>query len=190
MAGHSKWNNIKNRKGAQDKKKSRGFFLASKMIREAVKKSADGNPDTNPALRLALEKARMVNMPKENVQRAIDRALGKGEAGQSIQEIAYEGYGPGGVAIYAVAATDNVQRTAANIRFIFSRNGGSLGGPGSTAFLFTRSEDGFEPTMTLPVSQEDGEALHELLSALEEDDDIEEVYSNAELERDNDEESL
>lgn len=182
MAGHSKWNNIKNRKGAQDKKKSREFVVVTKMIRMAVKKSHDGNSSTNPALRLALEKAKAINLPKENIQRTIDRALGKGDEGQSIQEIVYEGYGPGGVAICAIAATDNVQRTASNIRFIFSRNGGSLGGPGSAAFLFTRTEEGFEPTMRMPLSAEDSTALEELVSALEDDDDIEEVSTNAQME--------
>lgn len=182
MSGHSKWNNIKNRKGTQDKKKSREFFLVSKMIRSAVQRSHDGNPETNPGLRLALEKARAVNMPKENVQRAINRALGKGEGGQAIQEVMYEGYGPGGVAIYAVAVTDNVQRTAGNIRFIFSRNGGSLGGPGSAAFLFTRGDEGFVPTMTLPLDAAARQELNALVEALEEDEDIEEVYTNAEPE--------
>ncbi len=183
MAGHNKWTNIKNRKGAQDKKKSRDFFLVAKMIRTAVKKTNDGNPDTNPHLRLALEKARAVSMPKENIARAIDRALGKGESGESIQEMLYEGYGPGGAALLVLAATDNVQRTAANIRFIFSRNGGSLGGPGSATFMFSRQGDGsFVPTMTTQLSGEDTLQLQELIALLEDDDDVEEVFTTASLE--------
>lgn len=180
MAGHNKWTNIKNRKGAQDKKKSRDFFLVAQMIRSAVKSSGDGNPDTNPNLRLALEKARAVNMPKENVTRAINRALGKSESGTAVQEIIYEGYGPGGVAFMVVAVTDNVQRTAANIRFLFSRNGGSLAAPGSAAFLFDRQVDGsFLPTMTIPVPDDSvREQLEELCALLEEDEDVEEVTTN------------
>jgi YebC/PmpR family DNA-binding regulatory protein len=183
MAGHNKWTNIKNRKGAQDKKKSRDFFVVAKMIRTAIKKNNDGNPDTNPNLRLALEKARAVSMPKENVARAINRALGKGETGQSIQDVLYEAYGPGGAAILIVAVTDNVQRTAANIRYILSRNGGTLGSPGSAAFLFTRGDDlSYTPNMVLPLSESDSQQLGDLIALLEDDEDVEEVYASAEWE--------
>ena len=179
MSGHSKWNNIKNRKAAQDQKKSKAFFEVVHMIRIAVKQAQDGNPDTNPALRLALDKARMVNMPKENVQRAIDRALGQGEFGKNIQEVIYEGYGPNGVGFLVVAATDNVQRTASNVKFLFSRHGGSLGGPGSVMYMFTRKGAEFESTMPMPISEEQMEQIEEFQDALMEDEDIEEVYTNA-----------
>lgn len=179
MAGHNKWNNIKNRKGAQDKRRSKAFFEVGKMIRSAVKESQNGDPNTNAALRLAVDKARGVNMPKETVQRAINRALGKSETGESIQEVTYEGYGPHGVGFLVIAATDNVQRTAGTIRFAFSRNGGSLGGPGSAMYLFERRGAEFSPTMILDLSPEQGEEVQSLYDALVEDDDVEEVYMNA-----------
>lgn len=180
MAGHSKWNNIKNRKAAQDQKRSKAFFEVGKMIRTAVKQSGDGNPDSNPALRLAVDKARSVNMTKDTIQRAIDRALGKSETGQSVQEVLYEGYGPGGIGFLVVVVTDNVQRTASNIRFAFSRHGGALSGPGSVAFMFTRGDDGqFTSTMPMELSPDQVPAIEELYNALIEDDDVEEVYTNA-----------
>ncbi|MCD8507368.1 YebC/PmpR family DNA-binding transcriptional regulator [Candidatus Woesebacteria bacterium] len=179
MAGHNKWSNIKNRKGAQDKRRSKAFFEVGKMIRSAVKDSQNGDPDTNPALRLAVDKARSVNMPKETVQRAIDRALGKSETGESIQEVTYEGYGPHGVGFLVITATDNVQRTAGNIRFAFSRNGGSLGGPGSVMYLFKREGADFVSNMMLDLSPEQGKEVQALYDALVEDEDVEEVYMNA-----------
>jgi YebC/PmpR family DNA-binding regulatory protein len=179
MAGHNKWNNIKNRKGAQDQRRSKAFFDVTKMVRSAVKQTQNPDPDTNPALRLALEKARAINLPKENIQRAIDRALGKGSEGQQIHEVTYEGYGPHGAGFIVVAATDNVQRTAGNIRFAFTRNGGSLGGPGSAAYLFTRTGSEYTPQIALPLSDEQGSEVQALYDSLIEDDDVEEVYTNA-----------
>lgn len=179
MAGHNKWNNIKNRKGAQDQRRSKAFFDVTKMVRSAVKQTQNPDADTNPALRLALEKARAINLPKENIQRAIDRALGKGAEGQQIQEVTYEGYGPHGAGFIVVAATDNVQRTAGNIRFAFTRNGGSLGGPGSAAYLFTRNGGEYTPQIALPLSDEQGSEVQSLYDALIQDDDVEEVYTNA-----------
>lgn len=179
MAGHSKWNNIKNRKGAQDKRKSRDFFIVTKMIRTAVKGSHDGNPDTNPGLRLAVEKARQVNMPKETVQRAINRALGKGEQGEQIQEIIYEGYGPQGAGFLVIAATDNVQRTASEMKFIFSRHGGALGGSGSVMYMFQREGGEYITTMPLELAEDQAEEVAELYDVLQENEDVEEVYTNA-----------
>jgi len=181
MSGHSKWNNIKNRKAAQDQKKSKSFLEVVGMIRIAVKQSHDGNPDTNPSLHLALEKARSVNMPKENIQRAINRALGKGEHGQNIQEVVYEGYGPHGVGFLVVAATDNNQRTSATMKFIFSRGGGSLGGPGSVMFMFAREGAEFVPTIPMPLTAEQMEEIEDLKDTFLDDDDVEEVYTNAQL---------
>lgn len=186
MAGHNKWNNIKNRKGAQDQRRSKAFFEVTKMIRSAVKQSQIDNPDMNPGLRLALEKARAVNLPKENIQRAINRAMGRGEAGQQIHEVVYEGYGPHGTGFIVVAVTDNVQRTAATVRFAFSRHGGSLGGPGSAMFLFARQGAEFIPTIFLPISVEQGSEVQEFIDALYEDDDVEEVYTNAQWDGMND----
>jgi len=179
MAGHSKWNNIKNRKGAQDKKRSKDFFLVGRMIRVAVQQGKDGNPDSNPALRLAVEKARQVNMPKETVQKAINRALGKGENGQSTQEVIYEGYGPHGIGFLVLAITDNMQRTAGNVKFLFSRNGGSLGGPGSAMYMFQRDGAEFSTTLPMELPPEQYADIENFIDALLEDEDIEDVYTNA-----------
>jgi YebC/PmpR family DNA-binding regulatory protein len=134
MSGHSKWSQIKRQKGAAD---ARRGALFTKVTREIVIAAREGGPDAdgNYKLRLAVEKARSVNMPQENIKRAIERASGPGEADR-YEEIAYEGYGPGGVAILVETATDNRNRTAADIRSIFSKHGGQLAGAGSVAWQF------------------------------------------------------
>jgi YebC/PmpR family DNA-binding regulatory protein len=179
MSGHSKWNNIKGRKGAQDQKKSRDLFIVAKQIRVAVKAHHDGNPDSNAALRVVLEKARAVNVPKENIQRAINRALGKGEAGESIQDITYEGYGPHGVPFIVVAVTNNVTRTAGEVRAIFTHHGGSLGGPGSAAFMFTRDGEDYVPTMPFPLTDEQLADVQTVYDLLNDNEDVEEVFVGA-----------
>lgn len=153
--------------------------MVGRMIRVAVQQGKDGNPDTNPSLRLAVDKARQVNMPKETVQRAIDRALGKGSNGQSTQEVIYEGYGPHGIAFLVLAITDNVQRTAGNVKFLFSRNGGALGGSGSAMYMFQREGAEFATTMPIPLSPDQYADIETFIDALLEDEDIEDVYTNA-----------
>src|ERR687886_632368 len=118
MSGHSKWSQIKRQKGANDAKRGAIFTKVARDISIAAREGG-GDPDGNFRLRLAIEKARSVNMPAENIKRAIERAVGGGDAEQ-IEEIVYEGYGPGGAAILVQAATDNRNRTAAEIRAIFS----------------------------------------------------------------------
>jgi YebC/PmpR family DNA-binding regulatory protein len=177
MSGHSKWNNIKNRKGAQDQLKSKVFSQLSRLIRAATKQGGSGDPKSNSSLRLILEKARVANMPKDKVQKAIDVGLGKGEAAH-IQEIHYEGFGPGGVGIMIVALTNNVNRSSAEIRFILGKFGGSLGSPGSARYMFTRNEEGeFVATMKFPVSEEDTSKLAELMDSLREFEDVEDVFA-------------
>jgi len=134
MSGHSKWAQIKRQKGANDAKRGAVF---TKMGREiAVAARAGGpDPDGNFRLRLAIERARAVNMPADNIKRAIERAA-KGGEGEQYEEIAYEGYGPGGVAVMVEAATDNRNRTAAEIRSMFSKAGGQLAGSGAVAWQF------------------------------------------------------
>lgn len=176
MSGHSKWNNIKNRKGAQDQLKSKVFSQLSRLIRTATKEGGSGDPKSNSALRLVLEKARVANMPKDKVQKAIDVALGKGNASQ-IQENVYEGFGPGGIGMMIVALTDNPNRSAAEIRFVLSKASGSLGAPGSAKYMFTRNPDGeFTATMKLPVTDEDKVKLAELADALRDLEDVEDVF--------------
>lgn len=176
MAGHSKWNNIKHKKGVADIKRGKIFSQISKEIRIAVKEGKSGDPAANPRLRVQIDKARAANMPKENIQRAIDRGLGKGKGG-AIQEIVYEGYGPHGVGVIVVAMTDNAQRTAGEIRFIFSRSGGSLGGPGSAMFLFQRQGEEYMPTMPLQIDDPQQQAdIQNLIDTLRENEDVEDVF--------------
>lgn len=183
MAGHSKWNNIKHKKGATDAKRSKLFSQISKLIRSAVKEGKSGDPASNASLRLVMEKARAANMPKENIQRAIDRGLGKTSSGASLQETLYEGFGPNGVALMIAAVTDNPNRTSSDIKFILSRNGGSLGGPGSVSYQFTRSEDGSDYVPTMPMAIEDEatqKQVQNLIDLLRENDDVEDVYCSGE----------
>ncbi|WP_413627176.1 YebC/PmpR family DNA-binding transcriptional regulator [Fructilactobacillus vespulae] len=135
MSGHSKWHNIQGRKNAQDAKRGKIFQKISRNLYQAAK-SGGVDPDGNPQLRLELEKARAANMPKDNVQRALDKASGVG--GANFEEVTYEGYGPGGTAVMVSTLTDNKNRTAAAVRSAFTHHGGSLGTNGSVAYNFDR----------------------------------------------------
>lgn len=134
MAGHSKWANIRFRKGAQDAKRGKIF---TKLIREITTAARDGggDPDGNPRLRLAIDKARAQSMPKDNIERAVKRGAG-GLDGDNYEEARYEGYGPGGVAVMVDCLTDNRNRTVAEVRHAFTKFGGNLGADGSVAYLF------------------------------------------------------
>ncbi|HCD27719.1 MAG TPA: YebC/PmpR family DNA-binding transcriptional regulator [Gammaproteobacteria bacterium] len=239
MAGHSKWANIKHKKAAQDKKRGKLF---TKLIREitVAARLGGGVPDDNPRLRAAVEKALGGNMPKDTIDRAIQRGAGGGE-GSDVEELVYEGYASGGVAILVEAMTDNRNRTVAEVRHAFSKYGGNLGTDGSVAYLFDRSgvinyapgadeetimevaleagaediesdEDGavtvtapweslskvvadlsaagLEPdhsevtmvaSTTTPCDDDLSLKVMKLIDALEDLDDVQEVYSNAEL---------
>ncbi|WP_281164327.1 YebC/PmpR family DNA-binding transcriptional regulator [Liquorilactobacillus sicerae] len=135
MSGHSKWNNIQGRKNAQDAKRGKVFQKLSREIYMAAR-TGGPDPDGNPQLRLMVDKARAANMPKDNIKRAIDKSTGAD--GANYEEITYEGYGPGGVAVLVHALTDNRNRTASAVRADFTRNGGSLGETGSVSFMFDR----------------------------------------------------
>ncbi len=134
MSGHSKWSTIKRQKGANDAKRGALFTKVAREISVAAR-AGGGDPDANYRLRLAMDKARSVNMPADNIKRAIERATGGGDADQ-YEEIVYEGYGPGGVAVLVEAATDNRNRTAAEVRSIFTKTGGQLAGSGAVAWQF------------------------------------------------------
>jgi YebC/PmpR family DNA-binding regulatory protein len=181
MAGHSKWNNIKQRKGAVDAKRAKTFAQIAKLIRVAVKEGKSDNPQFNPSLRLILDKARAANMPKDNITRAIDRGMGRGPGG-AVQEIMYEGFGPSGVAFLVHAATNNPTRTSADIRFIFSRNGGSLGGPGSAQYMFERKGMTFTPMMPMELAEAETLEVLTLIDELEAYDDVEEVTTTLKVE--------
>lgn len=190
MSGHSKWNNIKNKKAAEDNRKSKAFTQLAKNIAIAARSTGVGDPNENPSLRMAIEKARQANMPNENVQRAIHRGLGKGEGG-ALEEIVYEGYGHGGVGFLVVVRTDNKLRSGAEIRHLFETHGGSLGGPGSTMYLFHR--EGGEYAVSIPLDVTDPEVLEatrSLLHELETHDDVEAAYINATLPASGEEESV
>lgn len=238
MAGHSKFKNIQHRKGAQDKKRSKVFSKLSKEITVAAKMGG-GDPDGNPRLRLAMQNARALSMPKDNIERAVKKAEG-GDT-ETYDEIRYEGYGPGGVAIIVEALTDNRNRTASNVRAAFTKFGGSLGETGSVGFMFDRvgeivfpqevgdadtvmeaaieagaedvqsDEDGhtiicgfedmnevstalseslgdgasvnptFKPQTGTPVEEDKAGTLMKLINVLEDDDDVQNVYSNFEI---------
>jgi YebC/PmpR family DNA-binding regulatory protein len=135
MAGHSKWANIQHRKGRQDKLRSKLFSKFSKEITVAAK-MGDPDPEKNPRLRLAVKEAKSQSMPKDNIDRAIKKAIG-GE-GDDYEEIRYEGYGPNGVAVIVETMTDNRNRTASTVRSTFTKNGGNLGETGSVGFMFDR----------------------------------------------------
>ena len=135
MAGHSKWANIQHRKGRQDAVRSKMFSKFSKEITVAAK-MGDPDPEKNPRLRLAVKEAKANSMPKDNIDRAIKKAIG-GDA-ESYDEIRYEGYGPNGVAIIVEAMTDNRNRTASNVRSTFTKRGGNLGETGAVSFMFDR----------------------------------------------------
>lgn len=136
MSGHSKWANIKHRKGAQDAKRAKAF---TKVVREITiaAREGGGDPDANPRLRAAIAAARSVNLPNDKIERAVKKGTGELE-GVSYEEVIYEGYGPGGVAIFLLALTDNRNRTTSEIRHLFNRYGSELGAPGSVAWMFER----------------------------------------------------
>jgi YebC/PmpR family DNA-binding regulatory protein len=153
MAGHSKFKNIMHRKGAQDKKRSAMFSKLSREITVAAKMGMP-DPDMNPRLRLAVNAAKAQSMPKDNIQRAIDKASG-GDA-ENYEEVRYEGYGPGGVAVIVEALTDNRNRTATNVRTAFSKNGGNLGASGAVSHGFDRMG-----LITYPASVGDADTIFE-----------------------------
>ncbi len=137
MSGHSKWSTIKRAKGATDIKRSQTFTKLANAISIAARLGNSGDPNSNPRLRMALESARKVNMPKENVQRSIDRGLGK-LPGQTLEEVIYEGFGPGRVAFVVEGVTDNKLRTTSEIKNLFERVGGNMGGQGSVSYMFEK----------------------------------------------------
>jgi YebC/PmpR family DNA-binding regulatory protein len=137
MSGHSKWSSIKHKKGAADAKRGKLFTKLARGITIAAR-DGGGNVDANPSLGLAVQRARDASMPKDNIQRAIDRGTGEGADAAAIESAVYEGYGPGGAAILVEALTDNRNRTGAEVRHAFEKHGGSLGEPGSVSWQFEK----------------------------------------------------
>lgn len=165
MSGHSKWNNIQGRKNAQDAKKGKIFQKLSREIYMAAK-NGGSDPDINSALRLVMDKAKSANMPNDNVERAIKKATSNAD-GANYEEVIYEGYGPGGVAILVETLTDNRNRTATDVRVAFDRNGGSLGETGSVSYMFDRQ--GYIAIERADLSLSEDEMLEKVLEAGGED---------------------
>lgn len=180
MAGHSKWKNIQGRKNAQDAKRGKIFQKLSREIYIAAK-NGGADSTSNPALRLALDKAKSANMPNDNVERAIKKATSSTD-GANYDEVIYEGYGPGGVAILVETLTDNRNRTATNVRVAFSRNGGSLGETGSVSYMFDRK--GYLAIERQDLAVDEDEMLERVLEAGGEDlivsPEVFEIYTEAE----------
>jgi YebC/PmpR family DNA-binding regulatory protein len=158
MSGHSKWSQIKRQKGANDAKRGAVFTKIGREISIAAREGG-GDPDANFRLRLIMDKARAANMPAENIKRAIDKAVG-GSGADQYEEITYEGYGPGGVAILVETATDNKNRTAADVRSVFAKAGGQLAGGGSVAWQF-------EPRGVIAVTRDGRDADDIALAAID-----------------------
>ncbi len=157
MAGHSKWANIQHRKGRQDAARSKLFSKLAKEITVAAK-MGDPDPDKNPRLRLAVKEAKSQSVPKDVIQRAIDKSQAAG--GEDFKEIRYEGYGPGGVAVIVEAMTDNLNRTASTVRSTFGKHGGNLGETGSVSFMFERKGE-----ITYPADAGDEDTV--MMAAIE-----------------------
>ncbi len=177
MSGHSKWSTIKRQKGVTDAKRSAVFTKVAREISVAARQGG-GDPDANYRLRLAIEKARSVNMPADNIKRTIDKATGGGDADQ-YEEIVYEGYGPGGVAVLVEAQTDNRNRTAAEVRSMFTKSGGQLAGSGAVAWQF-------EPRGLISVTRDGIDVDEVTLAAIDagaedvdtDDDEVVSIYTS------------
>lgn len=176
MAGHNKWSKIKHKKAATDAQKSKVFGKLARLI--AVESKLAGGDVNSPGLRAAIEKAKKENMPSDN----IDRAVKKGAGGDALQmeAVLYEAYGPGGCALIVEGLTDNKNRSSAEIKHILSKNGLALAGQGSASWAFEKTNGEWEPKTMAPISDEDKEKLEKIIEELEENDDIQDVYTNAE----------
>jgi YebC/PmpR family DNA-binding regulatory protein len=175
MSGHSKWAQIKRQKGVEDSKKSKVFGkLGSLIATESRKAHGDVN---SPGLRTMIEKAKKENMPKDTIERAIKK--GMGAEAETMEALTYEGYGPGGCALIIEAFTGNRNKAAQEIKHILSKHGGSLAAQGAASWAFTKTEEGWEPNSTLPLSDDDGATLSSLIEELEANDEVQDVYTNA-----------
>lgn len=174
MAGHNKWTQIKRQKGANDAARSKMFGkLARRITVEA--RLANGNP-SSVHLKSAVEKARMANMPKENIERAIEKATSNS---QNLESAVYEGYGPGGSAVIIQTLTDNRNRTLQDFKALCAKHPLTLAAPGAAIWAFEKTNEGYVPQTTVELSPEDDEQLMKLLELIDALDDVEEVFTNA-----------
>jgi YebC/PmpR family DNA-binding regulatory protein len=180
MSGHSKWSTIKRKKGAADAKRGKIF---TKLIREiaTAARMAGGDPEANPRLRLAIDKARSANMPKDNIHRAIQKGIG-GAEDSAYEEVIYEGYGPGGTAVLLEVLTDNRKRAVSEVRHVFSKNGGNLGSSGCVAYLFEKKgiicveREATDPDALIEAALDAG-----ALDVVEDEDSLEVVTAPSDL---------
>ncbi len=177
MSGHSKWAQIKRQKGAEDAKKSKLFGkLGSLIASESKRAKGDVNA---PGLRTAIEKAKKENMPKDTIERAIKK--GAGGEGVEMEQLMYEGYGPGGCALIITALTGNRNKAAQEIKHILSKNGGNLAQPGAASWAFAKNAEGaWEATVTAALSDAEVDTLSTLVDELENNDEVQEVFTNVE----------
>jgi YebC/PmpR family DNA-binding regulatory protein len=174
MAGHNKWSKIKRQKEKTDAQKSKIFSKLAKAISTAVKE-AKGDKNS-PSVRAVVDKAREFNMPLENIERAIKKSS---EAG-TMESVTYEAYGPGGCALIIEALTTNRNKAAQEVKHILSESGFELAAPGSASWAFTKEHNEWKPNMAVPISEDDGKILEDLIEKLEENDEVQDVYTNAE----------
>jgi YebC/PmpR family DNA-binding regulatory protein len=175
MSGHNKWSKIKRKKEVSDAQKSKVFSKHASIIAMESRK-AMGNT-ASPGLAAAIERAKKDSMPRENIERAIVK--GAGSEGGGLEEVLYETYGPGGIAILITAITDNSNRTTQEIRHLLSKQGYELGGKGSAAWAFVKTPSGYVPTSPMQPSDADGEKLAELVEILEEHNDVQDIFTAA-----------
>lgn len=174
MAGHNKWSKIKRQKEKTDAEKSKIFSKLAKAISTAVKQ-AKGDRNS-PSVRAVVDKAREYNMPLDNIERAIKKSSESGD----MEAITYEAYGPAGSALIIEALTTNRNKAAQEVKHILSEFGFSLAAPGSASWAFVRENQEWKPATTVPISEEDGKILESLIEKLEENDEVQDVFTNAE----------
>lgn len=175
MSGHNKWSKIKHKKAASDAAKSKIYSKLVKLIQ--VESKAAGGDTTSPGLRTAIDKAKAENMPKDTIDRAVKKGASNDTA--AMESVTYEVYGPGGCALIIEGLTDNKNRTAAEVKHILTKNGLQLATPGSATWAFEKTADGWNAQTTTQISPEDGEKLEKILELLDENDDVQDVYTNA-----------
>jgi len=176
MSGHSKWSTIKHKKAVTDAKRANVFTKLGRLVSVAAKEG--GNPDANLKLKLAIDQARAVNMPKDNIERAIKRGTGELKDQANIEEIIYEAFGPGGIMMVIKSLTDNKNRTVSEIKTILGKFGGKLGGIGSVMWNFEISESEYKPKNIIKADEAEAQKFASLREALEEQDDVQKVFDN------------
>lgn len=177
MAGHSKWANIRHKKAKEDAKRAKVFTKHIKEITIAAREGG-GDPDGNPRLSLAIDNAKADNVPKDNIERAIKRGTGEGDDAATYEEVTYEGYGPGGIAYFIEATTDNINRTVGEIRHIFTKHGGNMGTSGSVGYLFEQKGMIRVPSEGLDEEEFMLQAIDAGASDVNNEDDFFIVYSS------------